>query len=76
MLDDWSSNEHKAAFDAIQELYRQEKEFLTPALKEAQLEERFFRPVLKVLGYIYEVRRKLTRTPIFPIMRYSTPRRI
>ncbi len=52
---EWSEGTPQAIFEEIKQRYEAEKPFLTRQLREAPLEERFFRPILKALGFVYEV---------------------
>jgi hypothetical protein len=63
---EWSSGEHMPVFKRIRELYLREKEFLTGGLLETQLEERFFRPVFRDLGFFFEVQEEVESAPDFP----------
>jgi len=65
-LPDWSTTAHEKAFADIKELYEREKEFLTTDLKESQLEERFFRPIFRNLGFVFEVQEDADKSPNEP----------
>ena len=53
---DWKRDEHKnrRTFDEVKKLYHEKKKLLD-RLNESQLEEDFIKPILKILGYIYDV---------------------
>jgi len=65
-MDDWSSAGHEKAFEEIKRIYEGEKEFLTADLKESQLEERFYRPLLRNLGFSFEVQEEADKSPNEP----------
>ncbi len=52
----WKKDEHKdrKTFEEIKKLYLEKKKLLG-GLNESQLEEDFIRPILKILGHIYDV---------------------
>ncbi|MEE9236650.1 MAG: N-6 DNA methylase [Thermoplasmata archaeon] len=54
-LPEWSQEEHIAVFWEIKKVYERERAFLTSKMKEAQIEQRFFRPIFKRLGFEFEV---------------------
>jgi type I restriction-modification system DNA methylase subunit len=64
-LDEWSLNEHEAAFVEFKKRYEAERPFLEN-LKESQLEERFFRPLLRILGFTAEVQEGIDQALEYP----------
>lgn len=65
-LPEWSQEEHIQAYAKIKGIYQRERAFLTPQMKEAQIEERFFRPIFKSLGFEFEVQETVAETGEFP----------
>jgi hypothetical protein len=66
-LPEWARDEHVNVFKAIRQVYDREKVFMTSEMKESQLEERYFRPIFKLLGLEYEVQEEADRgTGDFP----------
>ncbi len=64
-LPEWSDEAHRAALEDIRRKYATERRFL-PDLNEAQLEERFFRPLLRILGFTTEVQEGIHEALDFP----------
>ncbi len=63
---EWSRKEHVPAFEEIKAIYERERPFLRTELTEAQLEERFLRPILRKLGFEFEVQQELESDSDFP----------
>lgn len=57
---------HADALADLRALYAKEKEFLNMDLKESQVEERFFRPVFRRLGFAFEVQEDADKSPNEP----------
>lgn len=64
-LPEWHEDAHSVVFAEILKLYNAEKFFLSTGMREAQLEERFYRPIFKRLGFEYEVQ-ATDKTADFP----------
>ncbi len=54
-LQEWSKDDHLSVFSEIQALEKRENAFLNRETKEAQLEEHFIRPILRLLRFSFEV---------------------
>lgn len=65
-LPEWSQEEHIQAYAKIKSIYQREGAFLTPQMKEAQIEERFFRPIFRSLRLEFEVQERVAETAEFP----------
>lgn len=68
---DWKGVDVKKPFEDLAELYKGVKDLL-PGSNEAQTEERFIRPALKLLGHLFEVQPPVetafgTRTPDYAL---------
>ncbi len=64
-LPEWSDEAHRATLEDFRQKYATERRFL-PDLNEAQLEERFFRPLLRILGFTTEVQEGIHEALDFP----------
>ncbi|MDI6761032.1 MAG: N-6 DNA methylase, partial [Candidatus Brocadiaceae bacterium] len=69
--EDWKGVDVKKPFEDLAELYKGVKDLL-PGSSEAQTEERFIRPALKLLGHLFEVQPPVetafgTRTPDYAL---------
>ncbi len=64
-LPEWSDDAHRAKLEEFGQKYATERRFL-PDLNEAQLEERFFRPLLRILGFTAEVQEGIHEALDFP----------
>lgn len=64
-LPEWGSTEHVDAFRVLKERYEAEAAFL-PQLAEPQLEQRLFRPVFNLLGFVFEVQAHIESSGDYP----------
>jgi len=65
-MPEWSEKDHIEPFQHMLDLYEKEKAWLLPSMKEAELEERFFRPILKLLGFTIKPQPTLEESKDFP----------
>ena len=70
---EWMREDHQSAFTEIKKIYDQESPFLQ-SLKERQLEDRFFQPIFKIMGFEYEVT-ETTRAREFPDYAFFSDRK-
>lgn len=63
----WTEDNGKSerVFGEIKKLYEKDKSLL-PNYEEAQLEENFIKPVLRILGHVFEVQQPSDRSPLKP----------